>query len=196
MFSSKPGAETAPGARHARPANGQIAPRLIIRGDALSCFTLLQKRFRTEVNAPPQFEAARANPVSLVIGREASRITSRRGLSILLREVTNECVALSAKLPTLHHAIVVLAHPVLDARVALAACERAATRLHEQVAREHGDYLVATFLLLTDCDDPDLLARRILDRAAQPQATDSACALSWSDIKTVSIEFAAMNQYV
>lgn len=194
MFSSKPGAETAPGARHARPASGQIAPRLIIRGDALSCFTLLQKRFRTEVNAPLQFEAA--SPVSLVIGREASRITSRRGLSILLREVKNECVALAARLPTLHHAIVVLAHPVLDARVALAACERAATRLHEQVAREHGDYLVATFLLLTDCDDPDLLARRILDRAAQPQATDSACALSWSDIKTVSIEFAAMNQYV
>ncbi|PPF45502.1 hypothetical protein C5B85_08005 [Pseudoclavibacter sp. AY1F1] len=90
----------------------------------------------------------------------------------------------------------VLAHPVLDARVALAACERAATRLHEQVAREHGDHLVITFLLLTDCDDPDLLARRILDRAAQPQATDSACALSWSDIKTVSIEFAAMNQFV
>lgn len=196
MFSSTPGASWAPGPRHARPAAKEISATLILQGDTLPCLASLDPLFRVTNKAPLQFASLAAFPVSLIIGRDASRKTNRRSLSSLLHEVTLECVALSLQLPKLRHVIVVLANPALSESFVLAACEQAASRLYEQVAREHGDYLVATFLVVADCDDPELLARRIRDRATQPQATDSACALTWGEIKAVSIEFAAMNRYV
>lgn len=196
MFSSNPGAFSAPGHRHAGKAAKKIVPKLILRGDALPCLAALDPRFRTDENGPSKFEELADSPVSLVIGRDASRRENRRSLSDLLQEVMHDCVALSSKLPKLRHVIVVLADPGLRDSIVLTACEQAASRLCERVAREHGDYLVTTFLLVADCDDPELLARRIRDRAAQPPATDSACALTWDDIRDVSIEFAAMNRYV
>ena len=196
MFSSNPGAFSAPGHRHAGKEPKKIAPKLILRGDALPCLATLDPRFRSDESGASTFEELADSPVSLIIGRDASRTEKRRSLSTLLQEVTLECVALSSKLPKLRHVIVVLANPGVSDSIVLTACEQAASRLCEQVAREHGDYLVTTFLLVADCDDPALLARRIRDRAAQPQATDSACALTWDDIRAVSIEFAAMNRYV
>lgn len=196
MFSSTPGAFSAPGTRHAGKAIGKTATTVVLRGDTLPCLAPLDPFFRIERNEPRHHEKLAGFPVSLILGRDASRKTDRRSLSALLHEITLECVALSSQLPKLRHAIVVLANPGLSESTVLTACEQAASRLCEQVEREHGDYLVATFLLVADCDDPELLARRIRDRAAQPQATDSACALTWHDIKHVSIEFAAMNRYV
>lgn len=170
--------------------------RLFLLGDALPCLSAFSATYSPTDCPAPNSVLFDKNPAAAVIGADASSATTRRQLAWTLDSTIRTAIKLSSRLPALHHVVVVLDNPTLPSRLVLRWADQAANRIHEQVAREHGDYVVVTFLVVTDAVDPGTLAERIHDRIMQAPASDVATALSWDEVEHGSIAQAAINDYL
>ncbi|WP_271986549.1 hypothetical protein [Pseudoclavibacter terrae] len=170
--------------------------RLFLLGDALPCFSAFSATYCPAGYSAPRSVLFDKHPAAAVIGVDASAAQTRRQLAWTLDSTIETAIELSSRLPKLHHVVVVLDNHALPSRLVLRCADQAAHRIHEQVAREHGDYVVVTFLAVTDAVDPTMLAERLHDRIVQAPASDVATALSWDEVEHGSIAQAAINDYL
>ncbi|SDZ56416.1 hypothetical protein [Herbiconiux ginsengi] len=75
-------------------------------------------------------------------------------------------------------------------------CESVEGRIHSNIERHCGTYIILTILLVNGCDDPALLEHRIHHRALQPQGIDATITLTWKEIEQAPIGYTAANHYV
>lgn len=77
----------------------------------------------------------------------------------------------------------------------LGGADAVALQVHALLERAAARYVDVTLLDVTDCDDGALLADRILERIAGRAGAYSSVALTWSDIRAMSIARATMADY-
>lgn len=179
---------------HSNLLNSQVP--IVIAGDLLPCLSELSSGTAPELRPAVHRWQPAEHPVAAVIGVDASGARTRRMLDTSLRAVAEQTVSLAAILPRLRQVVIVLSNPPGTTAAVRSRADQAANNIHERIAREQGTYVVVTFVVIAEGVDASLLADRLRSRAAQAPASDAACALSWDEIRSSSIEFAAMNQYV
>jgi hypothetical protein len=168
---------------------------IVLLGDELGCLTAI--RCHPNVMVASGVEGVAGRPRAAVISVDISAVAKRSNLRAELRTQTQLCMDVCAQVPSVRRLILVIggATPIPETTL-YNMCTTAGDRIHSQIEQSCGLYTIVTFLLVSDCDDPALLARRIYDRAIQPLGIDTAITLNWEEIEHAPIGYTATNYYV
>ena len=167
--------------------------RVVVLGDSLECLgALLADPAILRPDAP-----GLRNPQAAVIGVDGTAATTWRAFRALVRRQTQACIEVGTLWPALRHIIVIVDAPrELGDDEAMRHCEAAAERTHRWIEQDCGAYIVVTFIVATGCDEPGLLARRVLCRAGQVPATDAHGAVHWREIVQATIQRVNSDSYL
>lgn len=123
----------------------------------------------------------------LVVGLDLAEAESRRkARTTLKREVARWGDELR-RYPSAIHLLIACRRPAhVTAGHFLDVADGLALRIHAELERR-ARYVDVTLLDVTECDDGELLADRLLERIAGPAGGYPAAALAWSDIRDRSI---------
>ena len=158
---------------------------VVVLGDALECLGALHAE--SAVVLPDSTGGRCAQTV--VIGLDGADATSRSGLRTLLRRQAQACIAVCMHRPALRHLIVAVdASPRIVEDAVLTLCDEAAETTHRWIEQDCGAYVIVTFVVVTGCDNPELLAHRVVCRAGQIPASDAHGVVTWREIALASIQ--------
>lgn len=147
-----------------------------LRGDALPSLIALTRRLDPS-----------DRPRCVVIAVDLSEVTLRRDAKRLLRDAFEAGLETVKRSPAVRHVVLVTAgEPTRGLhveRVASSILTRAHASLEQSAARD----VEFTWLDVTTCHDPELLAGRIIERAESRGSSHGAVVLSWADITGQSI---------
>lgn len=166
---------------------------VVVLGDTLPCLAALRSDpavLLTDGAAGQYAEAA-------VIGVNASAATTRRAFKNTLQRQAQACVTACKQWTSLRHIMVIVdaAGSLADKEV-IHQCDIAADTTHRMIEQICGIYVIVTFIVVTGCDDPRLLAHRVLCRAEQIPATDAYSAVHWREIVQSSIQHINVDRYL
>ena len=168
-------------------------PAVVVLGDALECLGALQA---TPSVVPPHPTDGR-QAQTVVMGLNGASATSRRALRALLQRRALTCIPVCLQRPTLRHLIVVVdASPRIAEDDVLILCDEAAETTHRWIEQDCGAYVIVTFVVVTGCENPDLLARRILCRAGQVPASDAHGVVNWREVAQAAIQDLTADHYL
>ena len=166
---------------------------VVVLGDALECLGALHSE--SAVVLPDSTGGRYAHTV--VFGLNGAAATSRRGLRNLLRRQAQACISVCMGRPTLRHLIVVVdASPTIAEDDVLTLCDEAAETTHRWIEQDCGAYVIVTFVVVTGCDNSELLARRVVCRAGQIPASDAHGVVNWREIAEASIQDLTADRYL
>ena len=166
---------------------------VVVLGDALDCLGALHSESAVVLPDSTGWRYAR----TVVIGVNGAAATSRRGLRTLLRRQAQDCIAVCRQRPTLRHLIVVVdASPTIAEDAVLTVCDEAAETTHRWIEQDCGAYVIVTFVVVTGCDNSELLARRVVCRAGQIPASDAHGVVNWREIAEASIQDLTADHYL
>ena len=166
---------------------------VVVLGDALECLGALHSE--PAVVLPDSTGGRYAQTV--VIGVNGAAAMSRRGLRSLLRRQAQACIAVCMQRPTLRHLIVVVdASPRIAEDAVLTVCDEAAETTHRWIEQDCGAYVIVTFVVVTGCDNSELLARRVVCRAGQIPASDAHGVVNWREIAQAAIQDVTADRYL
>jgi hypothetical protein len=168
---------------------------IVLLGDELDCLTVI--RCHPSVMVASGVAGVAGRPRAAVISVDISAVAKRSNLRAELRTQMQLCVDICAQVPSVRRLILVIggATPLPETTV-YNMCTTAGDRIHSRIEQSCGLYTIVTLLLVSDCDDPTLLARRVYDRAMQPLGIDTAIVLNWEEIEHAPIGYTAANCYV
>jgi hypothetical protein len=167
------------------------AATFTVAGDELPCLSRLQPVSHRAGSAVAGGQRA------IVLGVDLARAADRDDVKRELERQAAAAERLCARMPGLQQVVLVLSgSPAADDLQLLRLGRRAASRIHAQLEQSCGSYVSVTVLVAGGCDDPGLLAHRILDRAARSASIDPASALLWSEIIEEPIQEAGATDYV
>lgn len=179
---------------------GRRPPSILLLGDPLPCLSAMQDLPGVDVGG--ELRTADARFRAVVVGVELSEPADAVRVKGDLQARTVECVMLAQQQPTLQHIILVVGSPD-QGRMSnnsrdtlLAACETASEAIQAEVEQRVGTYVIVTIILAGRCNDPGLLARRLVDRAIQTSAADASSVVLWDEIRVDSIGDVGLNQYI
>lgn len=123
----------------------------------------------------------------LVVGLDLARAESpREARSMLKREVVRWGDELRRYPSAIHLLVACRRPPHVSADRFLRAADGLSVRIHTELERR-ARYVDVTLLDVTECDDGERLADRLLERVSGPAGGYPAAALIWSDIRDRSI---------
>ena len=123
----------------------------------------------------------------LVVGLDlVSDGSPRKARGRLRREALRWGVELQRYPAAVHLLILYRLPPEASAERVVGTAERLALRLHAEMERR-ARYVDVTLIDVTRCDDGERLADRLLERISGSAGGYPAAALTWSDIRDVSI---------
>lgn len=124
-------------------------------------------------------------------------MSKRSKLRAKLRAQTQFCVDICTQIASVQRLVLVIDGPrQLPEAMLYDMCTAVGDRIHSRIEQSCGIYSIVTVLLVTDCDDPALLTRRIHQRTKQPLGIDTATTLNWVEIADAPIGYTAANRYV
>lgn len=161
------------------------APTVAVLGDRLACLAPLREAPAVEVFRNIHTTSGRHRGV--VIGVETAGLTGKKALRQLLRDVEVQCAVLCGRLPLLEQIAVVIDGPAgVSDDVLHRISDRAARRIAERLSDAYKE-LAVTAVLAEDCDDPALLARRLLERLRHRDPSVATITVPWEQIVTTPI---------
>ncbi|TFD87006.1 hypothetical protein E3T61_14150 [Cryobacterium lactosi] len=166
---------------------------IVVLGDTLQCLGALQ----FDPAALLLTDTAGRYTDAAVIGLNATSATTRRAFKTAMRRQAQASVAVCKHWTTLRHIMVIVdaAASLADEEV-LDQCDIAAEATHRMIEQICGIYVVITYIVVTGCDDPRLLAHRVRCRADQIPATDAYSAVHWREIAQSSIQHVTADRYL
>ena len=166
---------------------------VVLLGDALDCLGALQ----AEPAVVLPHAAGGRHAQTVVMGLNGAAATSRRALRTLLRHRAQACISVCLQRPTLRHLIVVVdAAPTIAEDDVLTLCDEAAETTHRRIEQDCGAYVIVTFVVVTGCENPQLLARRLLGRAGQIPASDAHGVVNWREVAQAAIQDLTADHYL
>ncbi|POH62258.1 hypothetical protein C3B61_15335 [Cryobacterium zongtaii] len=173
------------------------APSIVLRGDeidTLRAFAHMPNVLATPPIPGRTFRRRAVKAVATGINATSPELTVR-GLRSRLRWELLPSQRLCDWLPHLKHIILVVAEPKhLRESVMLKAADGFAEYAHAHLERICGAYITVTVLLVTDCDQPGLLAERI-DQRASRSPLEPYLALPWRSVAEQPIHQSAIAAY-
>lgn len=172
-------------------------PSIVLRGDEVD--TLRDFAQMPHVLATPPipgrtFRRRAVRAVATGINATSPELTVR-GLKSRLRQELLPSQRLCGWLPHLKHVIFVVAEPKhLRESAVFKAADGFAESAHAHLERVCGAYITVTVLLVTDCDQPGLLAERMDQRAALGPL-DPYLVLPWRSVAEQPIQQSAIAAY-
>lgn len=177
------------------PQSSERGRPIVLLGDNLDCLGPFQSL--PGVTTAPRGTSIRGRPTAAVIGMDLSAVTDRTELGAKLRAQAPFCANLCAKTPSIKRLFLIIEGlTAVPGSVLQRMCESVEDRIHRNIEQYCGTYVILTILLVTGCDNPNLLAHRIHDRALQPRGIDATMTLPWEAIKKEPIKLTAANYYV
>lgn len=168
---------------------------IVLLGDDPECLRTL--KLHPDVMVVPAGSALHDRPTAAVIQRDWSAITGRREFGARLRGEIPIFANICAKSPSIRRLILIIQGPAgVPRSVMRRKCEAVEGRIHWGIEQHCGAYVILTILLVDGCDNPALLARRVHDRALQPQGIDATVTLTWEEIERRPIGCTAANRYL
>ena len=166
---------------------------VVVFGDALECLEALRSEPAVVLPGSPGGRYAQ----TVVIGVNGAAATSRRALRTLLRIQAQACIFICMQRPTLRHLVVVVdASPGIAEDAVVTLCDEAAETTHRWIEQRCGAYVIVTLVVVTGCDDPEQLARRVVCRAGQIPASDAHGVVTWREIAGASIQDLTADHYL
>tara|TARA_R110002020_G_scaffold304329_3_gene520072 strand:+ start:2075 stop:2620 length:546 start_codon:yes stop_codon:yes gene_type:complete len=158
----------------------QKPPVIALLGDRLACLSELR-------DAPSVQDFANLHTVSgahrgAVIGVDTTGYVTKKDLRQVLQDLEIQCAVLCGRLPHLRHIVVVVDGAAdMPGNVLHRICESATNRIARRLDDAFKEVAI-TAILAELCDDPGLLADRVLARLRARELYAEAVTVQWRDI--------------
>lgn len=173
------------------------APSIVLRGDevgTLRDFARMPNVLATQPVPGRKFRRRAVRAIATGVDARSPELTVR-GLKSRLRRELLPIQRLCDRLPQLKHVIFIVLEPKhLRESAVIKAADGFAEDAHAHLERVCGAYIAVTVLLVTDCDQPGLLAERI-DQRASASPLDPYLALPWRSLAEQPIQLSAVSEY-
>ncbi|GGE99145.1 hypothetical protein D9V28_12065 [Mycetocola zhadangensis] len=179
--------------------NESPSQRILLLGDRLSCLSSISDR--PDVDVAGNLTSADHGYAAAVIGVELPENPDEVKEDLNAR--VEECMMLARRVPSLQHIILVIGAPKFLQRMSRAArdnliatCDSVSQTIQAEVEQRVGTYVIVTIILAGQCNDPELLAERVVDRVTQTEVADATAVVLWEEIRGDSIGDVGLNQYI
>lgn len=150
----------------------EALPETAVLGDRLSCLTALQSAPSVQLFRSVHTVSGRHR--SAVIGVDITGRRTAKELRQLLREVEVLGAVMCGRLPRLEHIVIVVAGSTpVSSTMLHRICDRVARRIAQRIGDAVREVAVTAFLV-EECDDPGVLADRVLRRLRRRDLYGSA----------------------
>ena len=177
------------------------AHRILVLGDAISCLSAIRRS--ADVDVAGELQTPELGYSAAVIGvalpHRPGELTVKQNLNLRI----DECMMLVRRFASLKHIILVIG--TADGQTGRSAvargnlwgtCDSVSQTIQAEVEQRVGAYVIVTIILAGQCDNPELLAERLVDRATQTGVTDAATVVSWGEITGDTIGDVGLNQFL
>ena len=175
--------------------------RILVLGDAISCLSAIRKL--PDVDVAGELQTPELGYSAAVIGVALPDSPGELSVKQNLNLRIDECMMLVRRFASLKHIILVIgAADGLTGRTAAprgnlwGTCDSVSQTIQAEVEQRVGAYVIVTIILAGLCDNPELLAERLIDRATQTGVTDAATVVSWEEITGDTIGDVGLNQFL
>ncbi|WP_298866118.1 hypothetical protein [uncultured Microbacterium sp.] len=131
----------------------------------------------------------------MIIAVNLGQLASRRDAKRRLQQSVEAAVEVARKQPAVRHVLIVSAHEGQPGLHVEGLMSSMLTRAHAALERRNARDVEFTSLDVSECNDPELLADRIVERGASLSQTHGVVVLDWADIAGQSIAAAAREIY-
>lgn len=175
--------------------------RILLLGDEISCLSAMSESPDVDVADELQTpeHAYSAAVIGIALPDHPGELTVKQNLNLQI----DESMTLVRKFASLKHIILVIGTADgMTSRSAVAkdnlwgTCDSVSQAIQAEVEQRVGAYVIVTIILAGLCDNPALLAERVIDRATQTGVTDAATVVTWEEITGDTIGDVGLNQFL